>query len=558
MTIPAEPIGSVPRPTDKGEGPPRSSAQQTAENMVHSRQQAEQELLHAKEALERKTKELAHSISVLRATLESTTDAIVVTDEVGGVTDFNEKYAEMLGSSRERINSANPEQLRKIFSQQFRDPEQFLARIREIYATGPSETFDILEFADGRVFERYSKMQSIDERSRGRVWSFRDITERRRAEEKLRAAKTAAEKASKAKDDFLAMLSHELRTPLTPALAAASYLAEHEGLPSEFHEEVTAIWRNVELEARLIDDLLDITRIARGKIELHRETVDAHCLVRNAVAVAHKDMLEKKIELVLELHAGASHVWADPVRIQQIFWNLLNNAVKFSNQEGRITIQTANEGEKFVLEITDTGIGIEPEQQERIFHAFEQAELSITRHFGGLGLGLTISKKLLELHGGAIEVRSRGKNLGATFRVALDTVAAPVSVSIPVSKGEAAVEAKLKILMVDDDVDTRRILSRLLSKCGHAVASADSMQAALKLLEDERFDALISDIGLPDGSGNELVCEAKKRQPLMGIALSGFGAEEDVRQSIEAGFDYHLTKPVNFQNLRALLRQIAS
>ena len=546
------------KPSNKRSAPLRSSAQQTAKNALHLRQHAKQELLRAKEALERKTVELAHSISVLRATLDSTTDAIVVTDEAGGVTDFNEKYVEMLGSTRERINSADADQLRKMFSRQFKDPAQFLGRIKEIYATAPPETFDILEFADGRVFERYSKTQSIDERSLGRVWSFRDITERKRAEEKLRTAKIAAEKASKAKDDFLAMLSHELRTPLTPALAAASYLAEHEDLLPEFREEVTAIWRNVELEARLIDDLLDITRIARGKIELRREALDAHRLLRNAVEIAHKDMLEKKVELVLELHARSSCVWADPVRIQQVFWNVLNNAVKFSNEGGRITIQSSNEGPKFAVEISDTGIGIEPAQQERIFEAFEQAELSITRHFGGLGLGLTISKKLLDLHAGTIEVRSRGRNLGATFRVTLDTIAAPAMVALPLSNGDVGSDAKLKVLMVDDDADTRRILSRLLSKCGHEVVPADSVQAALKCLENERFDALISDIGLPDGNGFELVCEAKRRQPLKGIALSGFGAEEDVRQSIDAGFDYHLTKPVNFQDLKSLLRKIAS
>ena len=546
------------KPIDSGDEVLHSSGSQTPKSVLHSREQPEEELLHAKEALERKTKELAHSISVLRATLDSTTDAIVVTDEAGGVTDFNEKYVEMLGSSREQINSADAEQLRRMFSRQFKDPAQFLARIKEIYATEPPETFDILEFADGRVFERYSKTQSIDERSRGRVWSFRDITERKHAEETLRAAKIAAEKASKAKDDFLAMLSHELRTPLTPALAAASYLVEHDDLPPEFREEVTAIWRNVELEARLIDDLLDITRIARGKIELHRETVDAHHLVRNAVEIAHKDMLGKKIELVLELHASASHVWADPVRIQQVFWNILNNAVKFSNREGRITIQTSNEGSRFVLEITDTGIGIEPEQQEKIFHAFEQAELSITRHFGGLGLGLTISRKLLDLHGGAIEVKSPGKNLGATFRVVLDTVAAPASVSANLSDGDVGTDKTLRILIVDDDGDTRLILSRLLTKVGHDVVTADSLQSALKILENHHFDALISDIGLPDGNGYQLMGEAKKRQSLKGIALSGFGAEEDVRRSMEAGFDYHLTKPVNFQNLRSLLRNIAS
>lgn len=517
----------------------------------------EQDVLQAKEALERKTEQLAHSLSMMRATLDSTTDAIVVTDEEGRVIGFNEKYVQMLGSSREEIDSTDAEQLRGMFSRQFKDPAQFLIRIKEIYASAFPETFDILEFASGRIFERYSKVQSIENRSVGRVWSFRDITERKRAEEKLHAAKIAAEKASRAKDNFLALLSHELRTPLTPALAAASYLAEHKDLLPEFREEVTAIWRNIQLEARLIDDLLDVTRITRGKIELRQEAVDAHRLLRNAVEIAQKDMLEKQIELALELHAIAHHVWADPVRIQQVFWNIVNNAVKFSNNGGRVTIRTSNDNAHFVLEISDTGIGIEHEMQGRIFQAFDQGEPSITRQFGGLGLGLTISKTLLELHGGNIRVQSEGKNRGTTFRIILDSVSAPAG-SLPAStNGDTSPAKSLHLLLVDDDADTRSILSRLLSKCGHEVETADSVQGALKVLDNGRFDVVISDIGLPDSSGYELIREAKRRQPLKGIALSGFGAEQDILRSSEAGFDCHLTKPINIRDLTALLQTIS-
>jgi PAS domain S-box-containing protein len=656
----------------------RSAARPTAKNIEHLRHRSEQELIQAKDALERKTEELAHLLSMMRGTLESTTDAIIVTDLTGKVTDFNEKYAEMLGVSREIISSSDANKLRQTFSRKFKDPEQFLARVKEIYASAPPESFDVLEFADGRVFERYSKIQSIDQRSVGRVWSFRDITERRRAEiifqrlaaivdssadaivskdlnsivttwnsaaerlfgysenemigasimrlippdrqeeedkiiacirkgqrldhfetvrvrkdgrlidvsisaspikdaagnvigaskvardigerkraeEKLQAAKIAAEKASQAKDDFLALLSHELRTPLTPALVAASYLAEHKDLLPEFREEVTAIWRNVQLEAHLIDDLLDVTRISRGKIEMHHEALDVHRLLHNAVQIVQKDVLEKQIELAIDLRATNHHIWADPVRIQQVFWNLLNNAVKFTPKNGRITIRSSNEGKQFVFEISDTGIGIEAERQSRIFEAFDQGERSITRKFGGLGLGLTISKTLLDLHGGTIKVQSEGKNRGTTFRVFLDLLRQPVVASTNKVEGEVKTSRSLHLLLVDDHADTRHVLSRLLTKCGHEVATADSAQSALKLLEGGRFDALISDIGLPDGDGYGLVREAKRKSPLKTVALSGFGTEEDVRRSLEAGFDYHLTKPVDLNGLQSVLQKI--
>jgi len=522
------------------------------------RQSSQRELLQAKEALERKTEELALSLSMMQATLDSTTDAIVVTDLGGNVRDFNEKYAEMMGVTREQLNTVDVRELRKKFSQRFKDPAQFMARVKEIYATAPAESFEVLELKDGSILERYSKIQSIDERPVGRVWSFRDITARKRAEEKLEAAKIAAEKASQAKDDFLARLSHELRTPLTPALVAASYLAEHEGLLPEFREEVTAIWRNVQLEAHLIDDLLDVTRITRGKIEMDYEAVDVHRLLRNAVKIAQKDLLEKQIEFAIELHATNHHIWADPVRIQQVFWNLLTNAVKFTPSAGRITIRSFNEAKQFVVEVNDTGIGIEPERQSQIFEAFEQGERSITRQFGGLGLGLTISKTLLDLHGGKISVQSEGKNRGTTFRVFLEVLREPSVVSTAAADGDTGVTKKLRLLLVDDHADTRHVLTRLLTKCGHEVASSDSAQGALELLENGRFDALISDIGLPDGSGYELVREAKRNKPIKGVALSGFGTEEDIRRSSDAGFDYHLTKPIDFPDLQLLLRKISA
>jgi PAS domain S-box-containing protein len=531
----------------------RSAARQKAKSGGRSRLRSEQEFIQAKEALERKTEELALSLSMMQATLDSTTDAIVVTDLNGNVRDFNEKYAEMMGVTRKELNTADVRKLRRKFSQRFKDPEQFMSRVVEIYATAPAESFDVLELKDGSVLERYSKIQAIDRRPVGRVWSFRDVTERKRAEEKLQAAKIAAEKASQAKDDFLALLSHELRTPLTPALVAASYLGEHEDLLPEFREEVIAIWRNVQLEAHLIDDLLDVTRIARGKIEIHHAAIDVHRLLHDAVQIVQNDLLEKLIELAIELNAANHHIWADSVRIQQVFWNLLNNAVKFTPKGGRITIRSFNEGERFVFEISDSGIGIEPERQSQIFKAFHQGERSITRQFGGLGLGLTISKTLLDLHGGEITVESKGKNNGTTFRVFLDLLREPVIASIDKTRVGVRTSKSLRILLVDDHRDTRSVLSRLLKRFGHEVTTTDSVKGALQLLDSREFDTLISDIGLPDDTGYNLVREAKRRQPLRAIALSGFGMEADVQRSLEAGFDYHVTKPVDLNRLRSLL-----
>ena len=516
------------------------------------------ELLQAKEALERKTTELALSLSMMQATLDSTTDAIVVTDMNGSVRNFNEKYARMMGVTRAELKKADVNKLRLKFSQRFKDPPGFVARVMEIYRTAPAETFEVMEWKDGTILERYSQVQLLDQKPVGRVWSFRDITERKRSEENLQAAKVAAEHANQAKDDFLASLSHELRTPLMPAMIAASYLSEHKDLAPELRDEVKAILRNVQLEAQLINDLLDVTRITRGKIEVHHEVVDVHRLIQNAQQIVKADITPKRIDFSIKLEAANYYIWADPVRLQQVFWNLMNNAVKFTPQNGRIIVSSYNKGKQFVFEISDTGIGIEADRQASIFEPFHQGERSITRRFGGLGLGLTISKTLLDLHGGTISVESAGRNKGATFRVFLDLLPEPVTASPDGVRRIVEPGKRLRLLLVDDHADTRGVLSRLLAKSGHEVMTADSVRKALEILDTGRFDVLISDIGLPEASGYDLIRQAKQRQPLAGIALSGLGMDEDVHRSLEAGFDYHLTKPINFQDLESLLGKISA
>src|SRR5499427_5432353 len=279
---------------------------------------------------------------------------------------------------------------------------------------------------DGSTFEAEVVITALRDEA-GKIRGFskvtRDITDQIRSRE-FEAEKIAAQKASKAKDDFLAALSHELRTPLTPALAAATYLEENaEQLPPEFAEDIEIIKRTVQLQARLIDDLLDLTRIARGKLHLELEDCDAHTIIENALEIAHSAITAKQLNVSTELEAKEYYILADCIRLEQVFWNLINNAVKFTSQGGQITIRTFNDKPgRFHFEIADTGIGIEPQRLASLFQPFEQADPSVTRQFGGLGLGLAISKRLIDLHHGRIEAESRGRSFGSTFKVTLDAL----------------------------------------------------------------------------------------------------------------------------------------
>ncbi len=329
-----------------------------------------------------------------------------------------------------------------------------------------------------------------------------------------------------AKDQFLAMLSHELRTPLTPVIASALELEGERALPENIHESLHMIRRNVELEARLIDDLLDLTRISKGKVQLNFEVVDAHSLLRNALEIYQSEIERKHLALRLDLAAQDVHLRADPARLQQIFWNLINNAVKFTPEEGQISISTSNDSdEQFHVEIADNGLGIEPESLPKIFDAFEQGTRT---QLGGLGLGLAISKTLVEAHKGTIAAESAGRNKGTTFRLAFPTCEKPDDQSVPTVPRQAPQRQTMRILLVEDHEDTNRSLTRLLRRRGYEVQSAASLQGALDLSAKEEFDVLISDLGLPDGSGIDLMQRLSSNRSLFGIALTGFGMEEDI------------------------------
>ena len=392
-----------------------------------------------------------------------------------------------------------------------------------------------------------------------------DVTERKRAEEELREAKEAAEAANRAKDQFLATLSHELRTPLTPVLALVTGL-EGDGRLRDVADRLAMIRRNVELEARLIDDLLDLTRIARGRLELQRAACDVRALVEHAIQICCAESCDAgRLKVVTELAAAEHRVWGDGSRLMQIFWNLLRNAVKFTPEGGTIVIRTWNGAENeggtgestLVVEITDTGVGIEPCSMPHIFEAFSQGAPSR----GGLGLGLSISKAVADLHGGRITALSPGYGLGATFRVELPTGGWPVQAEpAPHEAPEPPARRPLRLLLVEDHPDTAEAMAELLRSLGHEVRVAMSVAAGLEAAAAEMcsgagIDLVISDLGLPDGTGTDLMRELVARYGLRGIALSGYGTEDDVRRSLEAGFSRHLTKPVNFKSLEAVIHE---
>jgi signal transduction histidine kinase/CheY-like chemotaxis protein len=371
--------------------------------------------------------------------------------------------------------------------------------------------------------------------------------------------------ANAAKDQFLALLSHELRNPLSPVIAMVGELEASADSSPEVRRALEVIRRNVELEARLIDDLLDVTRIAKGKLQLAFETVSVHEILQRAYEICREEILGKNLGIEFRLRAENVHVQGDPARLQQVFWNLIKNSVKFTPAHGRIIIETINPSpEQIEIRTSDTGIGIEPAKIDKIFNAFEQGQSSITRRFGGLGLGLAISKAMVAAHGGSIQVESDGKDHGATFTVTLQTVPAPARAEAAPRPGPNATGAKAtlpggrapRLLVVDDHHDTCLGMKLMLERRGYDVTLAHTATQAVEKAGAEEFDLMISDIGLPDRSGFELMQELRASKSMRGIAVSGFGMENDVSRARAAGFSEHLTKPINIERLEAAIHGV--
>jgi signal transduction histidine kinase len=387
----------------------------------------------------------------------------------------------------------------------------------------------------------------------------------REAEERMRrikaeAARAEAEAANAAKDRFLAMLSHELRTPLTPIIYAVALLEKDPNCPGHVREAAATIRRNVAAETRLIDDLLDLARIRSGKLTLEKESTDAHAILREAMDICFGDAGQGMPKRSEQLRADNTRLEADPARLRQVFCNLLSNALKFTPVEGTVFIRTANSGDWLQVEVSDTGAGIDPHKLNSIFDAFEQAAAARPSS-AGLGLGLAICKALVDLHDGTIEARSAGLGAGASFIVKLPCSgsAAAIGRDAP-DLAEESRPRPVRILLVDDHADTLESLRSLLAREGHEVRTAATISQALEVAETYEFEIVISDIGLPDGEGTQLLARLKsaRNPPPIGIALSGFGMENDRKRSKKAGFATHLTKPVDFAVLQRAIKRLAA
>ncbi|MBK7862625.1 MAG: response regulator [Archangiaceae bacterium] len=414
--------------------------------------------------------------------------------------------------------------------------------------------------ADGRwihVRDRAWFLRETDGRAYRVIGMLRDVTSLKEALEREQGARAEAERASAVKDEFLAMLGHELRNPLAPIVAALK-LVEHRGSQGLTPRQVQVIERQTHHLVRLVDDLLDISRITRGKIELDRRPVALEEVVNRAIEQVGPLIDQGRHKLHLDIDELTLD--ADPARVGQVLANLVGNAAKYTEPGGNISVTARRDGDKAYIEVKDDGIGMSPELLAGAFDTFVQGRQSLDRAQGGLGLGLSLVRSMVTLHGGTVSAHSDGLGLGTTLKVRLPLARPGDSArpSPPQSVKPAPASQSVEVLLVDDNEDAAEMVAELLRGAGHRVHVAHHAEAALALLEKATADVGVLDIGLPGMSGYELAGRVKQKWPGMRlIALTGYGQSSDRERALEAGFDAHLVKPIAVEKLEELIARFA-
>jgi len=525
---------------------------------------ASQELLERNQRLQSVIEDLSATEQQLRATLESTADGILVVDGQGRVANCNGKFLQMWRIPAELAAQGDDDKLLSFVLEQLKDPQAFLTKVRELYNDNQSTSLDILEFRDGRVFERYSQPAQLGSRGVGRVWSFRDVTQ-------LRQATTAAEAANRAKSEFLANMSHEIRTPMTAILGFADLLRDPAASPADRANWIETIRRNGHHLLAILNDILDISKIEAGQMTVERIVCDLRQIIDEVVGMMQERAAAKALTLAVEWRQNVPRtICSDPTRLRQILINLLGNAIKFTGSGSvRLVLRGGDADDAHLfIDVIDTGIGMSAQEISRLFQPFTQADASTTRRFGGTGLGLVISKRLAQMLGGDLTVCSV-PGRGSTFTLSLSTGGESVACataqpadSIPVAE-EAGALRGTRVLLAEDGVDNRRLIEFHLSRAGAHVTVADNGVEACRLAWDalekgQPFHVILMDMQMPRMDGYQATAHLRAagyRLPI--IALTAHVMSGDREKCLAAGCDEFLGKPIERKMLLATVAYAA-
>lgn len=544
----------------------KSVAIQNARSILAARKRAEHELVAAKEALEARTAELERANNLIRTIAENAASSLLMLDHNGLATYMNPAAIQETGYSLEEF-SKKPlhEMLHGQSLIRRHDLDECPIRMARERMVPLKNHRDVFVRKDGSSFPVSCSVTPLEREGRqaGAVVEFRDITDELRAQQ-------AVEDASRRKDEFLATLSHELRTPMTAVLGWTRMLKL--GLPEpQAREALDAIEKSAEIQAQMIDDVLDVSRIVAGKMTFKPEAVDVASVVRAAMTTIHPAASAKGIEILTSIPPGLSFVLGDEGRLQQIIWNLLANSVKFTPRAGTITVRLAEVGSILRLTVRDSGKGIDPAYITHVFEPFSQEDGSSTRSHEGIGIGLSIVRSLVELHGGVIRAASDGAGCGATFTVDLPVLEAAPFVPIetrgdrltaPVAVADELPDlGRLRILVIDDQDFGRELVTAIFRRARADVTAADSVREGLRLFSELQPSAVVCDLAMPEEDGFAFVRAVRSMPRPLGatpiIALTAFGRPEDRRSALEAGFDAYLKKPVDPAELAATVHRIA-